>query len=432
VARWTLRAKGTIAALAVAIVPMTALGLMVLDIQRKGLSRAEKELEAAVVDEAAASVLGSFDQASDAANRVNAIFSDERIDADARTRLIADVLARAPAVSGIAFFDDTRAFVDALVPTGQPDADLRAAPAGERGFHGFRYETPLGGPVRGTLVIAISRPALDAKLRDLSQIRFGATDRVYLVDDASRARHPVFADVPSTEIVLTTEFVDRGAAKVGTIRTMPAQHLALVVERPTEEAFAALTEARRTFVEVVAGITAFIVLGAALFFGRVVARIRALVRLVARYGTRDLRARSDVKGADELEDLGHALERMADSLSASDAEIAKRARIEENLKRYLPEEAATAAASDASGLALGGAKKRVTVLFADVVAFTGFAERSSPEKAVAFLNELFTILSEVVFRHDGMVDKFIGDCIMAVFQGDDAAAEPATHGWARW
>src|SRR5688572_13334596 len=135
---------------------MVALGLLVLDIQRKGLSRAEKELEAAVVDEAATSVLASFDQASDAANRVNAIFSDERIDADARTRLIADVLARAPAVSGIAFFDDTKAFVDALVPKGQPDADLRAAPAGDRGFHGFRYETPLGGSVRGTLVIGIS------------------------------------------------------------------------------------------------------------------------------------------------------------------------------------------------------------------------------------------------------------------------------------
>jgi hypothetical protein len=79
VARWTLRAKGTVAALGVAIVPMAALGLLVLDIQRKGLSRAEKELEAAVVDEAATSVLASFEQAHDVANRVNAIFADDKI-----------------------------------------------------------------------------------------------------------------------------------------------------------------------------------------------------------------------------------------------------------------------------------------------------------------------------------------------------------------
>lgn len=405
---------------------MAALGLLVLDIQRRGLSRAEKELEAAVVDEAATSVLGTFDQATDVANRVNAIFADEKIDVDARTRLIADVIARAPAVSGVAFFDDRKAFIDALVPKGQPDADLRAPPAGERGFHGFRYETPLGGGVRGSLIVGLSPAALEGKLRDISQVRFGAADRVYLVDDASRSRHPVFAKVPNAELVLTTEYVDRGVAKVATIRTMPAQRLALVVERPTDEAFAALGEARRTFVQALAGITAVIVLVATMLFGRLVARVGALMRLVARYGRRDLRARSDVKSGDELEDLGHALEKMADDLSASDAEIAKRARIEENLKRYLPEEAAKAAAIEGEdgggGLALGGTKKRVTVLFADVVAFTGFAERSSPEKSVAFLNELFTILSEVVFRHEGMVDKFIGDCIMAVFQGDDAPA----------
>ena len=381
-ARWTLRAKGTIAALAVAVVPMAALGLLVLDIQRKGLSRAEKELEAAVVDEAAASVIASFDQATDTAARVNAVFADEAIDADARTRLIGDLVARAPALSGIAFLDEKRAFVDAVVPRATSDLEVRSGPAN------LRYETPLRGPVKGYVVVVLSQAALDAKLRDISQVRFGAPDRVYLVGDADRARHRVFADVPSSEIVLTTELVDDGVAKVATIRTIPAHQLSLVVERPTEEAFAALTEARRRFVQVLAGVTALIALLALLLFDRVIARISALGRL----------------------------------LSASDAEIAKRARIEENLKRYLPEEAAKAAASGESALALGGAKKRVTVLFADVVAFTGFAERSSPEKAVAFLNELFTILSEIVFRHDGMVDKFIGDCIMAVFQGDDATA----------
>jgi class 3 adenylate cyclase len=403
---------------------MAALGLLVLDIQRKGLSRAEKELESALVDEAASSVVAAFEEANDVASRVSTVFADEKIDVDARARLIGDIVSHAPSTSGIAFFDENKKFVDAVVPKGGPDAELRVPPAGARGWAGFRYEAPLSGPVRGWVVVAVSRAAIEAKLRDLSQVRFGAPDRLYLVDESARGRHPIFASVPlaSTEVVMTTEFTDGGVAKVGTIRTMPAQHLALVVERPTDEAFAALAEARRWLVLSIAGATALIALLAATLFGRVVERIGALMRLVSRYGRRDLRARSDVKSGDELEDLGHALEKMADDLTASDAEIAKRARIEENLKRYLPDEAAKAAASDDGTLALGGAKKRVTVLFADVVAFTGFAERASPEKAVAFLNELFTILSEIVFRHDGMVDKFIGDCIMAVFQGDDATA----------
>ena len=144
--------------------------------------------------------------------------------------------------------------------------------------------------------------------------------------------------------------------------------------------------------------------------------------LVRRYARRDFRARSGVRSGDELEALGSSLEKMADDLAASEAEIAKRTRTETNLRRYLPAEAAEAAANgDDGALDLGGAKRRVTVVFADVVAFTSFAEKTSPERAVAFLNELFTILSEVVFRHEGMVDKFIGDCIMAVFRGDDHA-----------
>lgn len=425
---------------------MAVLGFVVLDIQRQGLSRAEKELEAAVVDEAATGVVAALDQASDVAGRVITVFGDEKIDVDARARVIGDVVARAPATSGIAFFDEQRRFVDAVVRKGAVDDALRVPPEGTPGFRiaklangarAVRYEAPLVGPVRGFVVVGLGRDALDARLRDLSTVRFGAPDRVYLVDEAfdvvagpSRAPSPIFAASGSqarsfgTELLLTTEFREGSVAKVGTIRTMPAQRWALVVERPEAEAFGALARARRAFILAIAGVAALAALVGLFVVGRVLGPVGALGRLVQRYGRREFSARSDVKTGDELEALGTSLEQMADDLSASEHEIAKRARIEANLRRYLPEEAAEAAANgdDGGTLALGGARTRVTVVFADVVAFTGFAERASPERAVAFLNELFTILSEIVFRHGGMVDKFIGDCIMAVFRPTDASA----------
>jgi adenylate cyclase len=272
-------------------------------------------------------------------------------------------------------------------------------------------------------------------------VRFGAADRVFLVDESMRVlgggggaggkRAPaIFAGAAApksfaTGLLLTTELDDGPIHEVGTIRTMPAQRWALVVERPTNEAFAALTSARRAFFVSVAALVALVTLAGLLVVRRVLGPIASLMSLVQRYARREFDARSEVASGDELEALGSSLEHMADDLAASEHEIAKRARIETNLRRYMPEEAAEAAARGEGAIDLGGAKTRVTVVFADVVAFTGFAEKASPERAVAFLNELFTILSEIVFRHGGMVDKFIGDCIMAVFR-----PLPATDGTA--
>ena len=66
-------------------------------------------------------------------------------------------------------------------------------------------------------------------------------------------------------------------------------------------------------------------------------------------------------------------------------------------------------------MGLGGQRRQITVLFADVVAFTPLTRELEPEVTVQILNELFTILTEIVFRHDGTVDKFIGDCVMAMW-----------------
>lgn len=102
---------------------------------------------------------------------------------------------------------------------------------------------------------------------------------------------------------------------------------------------------------------------------------------------------------------------------------AERAR--QRLGVYISEEFAARALAD-KGLQLGGERREVAVLFSDLRGFTAYAESVPPERLVSELNEYLRVMVDEVRREGGVIDKYIGDAIMAVFgvldDSDTAAA----------
>ncbi|MAF49201.1 MAG: hypothetical protein CMM10_13145 [Rhodospirillaceae bacterium] len=94
--------------------------------------------------------------------------------------------------------------------------------------------------------------------------------------------------------------------------------------------------------------------------------------------------------------------------------------------QHVTNEVAQAALSNDGPLALGGERHKVTVLMADLRGFTPMSEKLSPEEVVDALNVFLGSMTEIIMKHGGNVDNFIGDAIMAVFgipiaKPDDAA-----------
>ena len=184
---------------------------------------------------------------------------------------------------------------------------------------------------------------------------------------------------------------------------------AVVTELSEDSAYAVVNAITRQILIIGSLGFALASVGALIFARRLTSPILDIGNVVEQVGAGDFSARvENVKTRDEIGQLSARVNKMI-------AELGERL----ELMKFVSHGTVSAIQNAEEGISRGGERKRVSVVFTDIRGYTEFSERVSPEVVIQALNEYFEVQAAIVETHKGDVDKFIGDALVAVFEGDD-------------
>lgn len=144
-----------------------------------------------------------------------------------------------------------------------------------------------------------------------------------------------------------------------------------------------------------------------LLAGTMTRPILKIGQVMEKVGDGDLKQSVHVKSNDEIGKLGHAFNNMIRHLKEKDM-----------MSKYVSKSTISMIEKQKNGtLKRGGQRKKLTMFFSDIRGFTAFSETVKPEKVITMLNSFLSFQADIIQKNGGVIDKFVGDEVVAIFEG---------------
>lgn len=206
---------------------------------------------------------------------------------------------------------------------------------------------------------------------------------------------------------------EEGVEQIGSFSKMKKGNLAVISTANKNTALEAVYQLQRRNILITIAALIISVMMIYLFAKTLTSPVKKLVSASNQVSKGEYSLSLKPKSRDEIGVLTNSFVEMASGL-------AERERMKETFGKFVNEQVAEMALK--GEIKLGGERTQVAIFFSDIRSFTAISESMEPEQVVEFLNEYMTAMVECVEVTNGVVDKYIGDAIMAVW------GTPISHG----
>ncbi len=467
-----IRARFILILVLITLIPLLITGYILTKINEESIKVQTKEFQLSVSIQLTALTHSILNTSCSELNEISRILSDTKLSTDQVIRLTSYKVSNSKNIQSVNIHNVEGLYIDSLVTAGNElksyitekiPEDLismiregKCVPGkffntGSRIYLQIFKSWKTGGKLQGYFQVITEITGLSAQLKEIIQKRsFPRFDKAYVIDrnfnmvansdwtgqsDINDISYKKMVsgiisqrEIPSKNIGIAFDHHDGKTEWLVNINTISRMNWILITLQEKSKAYESLYSLQQKIL-----LIALIFILISGFTGALLGTHLSSPILKIAKGARILAENNfthrikDIRSGDEIGEVADAFNYLGESLEIYDARIKKEVAIRSDLSRYLTPELVESIIDRKADLELGGKKQKIAVLFADIAGFTSIAESKPPEQVVSILNELFTILTGIIFRNNGMIDKFIGDSVMALFGIPDSDPAAVDH-----